>query len=130
MFDIDHFKKVNDTHGHTAGDAVIKNTSYVLMNTIRKTDIAGRYGGEEFGVILTNTEGHTAQYFAERLRKKIESQTVVYEGTEIKYTISLGIAELDMSMENHQQWIEASDAALYESKRGGRNLTSLHKVVG
>jgi diguanylate cyclase len=128
MFDIDHFKQVNDTYGHQAGDAVIRNTAYVLKNTIRQTDIAGRYGGEEFAVILTGTDGNTSQYFAERLRKKIESQQVIYEGVEIKYTISLGIAELGKEMENYQQWIEAADAALYESKHGGRNRASLHRV--
>ena len=128
MFDIDHFKKVNDTYGHQAGDAVIRNTAYTLKNTIRQTDIAGRYGGEEFAVILTGTDGNTSQYFADRLRKKIESQEVVYEGTPIKYTISLGMAELGKQMENYQQWIEAADAALYQSKHGGRNQSSLYKA--
>lgn len=127
MFDIDHFKKVNDSYGHQAGDAVIRNTAYALKNTIRKTDVAGRYGGEEFAVILNCVDGNTAKYFAERLRKKIECQQVVYEGKDIHYTISLGIAELDASMQSYQQWIEAADAALYDSKNKGRNQTSMYQ---
>jgi len=126
MFDIDHFKKVNDTYGHQAGDEVIRNVSRILLNNLRKTDVAGRYGGEEFAVILTNTEAHTALYFAERLRKKIESQIVTHDGVEICYTISLGIAELCPEMENYQQWIEAADSALYESKHAGRNRSEIY----
>lgn len=127
MFDIDHFKQVNDTHGHQTGDAVIRNTAYTLKNTIRKTDIAGRYGGEEFAVILSGTDSSTSLYFAERLRKKIESQEVIHEGNTIRYTISLGIAEMDTQMESYQQWIEAADHALYDSKHSGRNRSSLYK---
>jgi diguanylate cyclase len=125
MFDIDHFKKVNDTYGHQAGDAVIRRTAQTLIHTIRQTDIAGRYGGEEFGVILTGTEAQTALYFTERLRKKIEEQTVSYEGQDIKYTISLGIAELSADMSTYQEWLEASDTALYDAKHGGRNRSSI-----
>lgn len=126
MFDIDHFKKVNDTYGHQAGDEVIRNTSKTLLNNLRKTDVAGRYGGEEFTVILTNTEAHTAMYFSERLRKKIESQIVEHDGVEIRYTISLGVAEVSSKMESHQQWIEAADTALYESKHAGRNCSTIY----
>jgi len=126
MFDIDHFKKVNDSYGHQAGDEVIRNTSKTLLSNLRKTDVAGRYGGEEFAVILTNTEAHTAMYFAERLRKRIESQIVTHDGVDIHYTISLGVAEISQDMENHQQWIEASDSALYESKHGGRNCSKIY----
>ncbi|MDH5360100.1 MAG: diguanylate cyclase [Gammaproteobacteria bacterium] len=126
MFDIDHFKNVNDTYGHQAGDEVIRNASRTLLNNLRKTDVAGRYGGEEFAIILTNTEAHTALYFAERLRKKIESQIVAHDGVEIRYTISLGVAELSPEMDNHQQWIEAADSALYESKHAGRNRSEIY----
>lgn len=121
MFDIDHFKKVNDTYGHQAGDEVIRTTSRTLINAIRTTDIAGRYGGEEFGVILIDTSAEQGLYLAERLRKKIEALTVRFETLDIRYTISLGIAQASADMENHSQWIVASDQALYQAKHGGRN---------
>lgn len=127
MFDIDHFKKVNDSYGHPAGDAVIRNTSYVIKNTIRQTDIAGRYGGEEFAVILPNSDAHTAHYLAERLRKKIEAQSVIHDAQVLHYTVSLGVAELSTDMSSYQQWLEASDSALYESKEDGRNCSTIYK---
>lgn len=127
MFDIDHFKKVNDTYGHQAGDEVIRQTARALQMTIRKTDIAGRYGGEEFGVILVNTAADNALILAERLRKRIEALTVQHDDLRIKYTISLGVAELTPSMATHKQWLEASDQCLYHSKQNGRNQATLFK---
>ncbi len=121
MFDIDHFKKVNDTHGHPAGDEVIRNTAVMLSQAARATDVCGRYGGEEFAVILIETGIDGAMVFAERLRAAIERSLVKHENTEMHYTISLGIAELDSEMETHKQWIECADQSLYEAKRGGRN---------
>jgi diguanylate cyclase (GGDEF)-like protein len=121
MFDIDHFKKVNDTHGHPAGDEVIRNTSAMLRQAARATDVCGRYGGEEFGVILIETGIEGAMVFAERLRAAIEACVVRHDQTEIRYTISLGVAELRPGMETHKQWIECSDQGLYNAKRGGRN---------
>ncbi len=121
MFDIDHFKKVNDTYGHQAGDEVIRTVSRILRNSMRTTDIAGRYGGEEFGVILISTDEEGSVFFAERLRKRIEQTPVTHDGREIKFTISLGIAPLSDNMNDHTQWIEAADKALYQSKEGGRN---------
>jgi len=121
MFDIDHFKKVNDTYGHQAGDEVIRVTSDTLRNNLRLTDIAGRYGGEEFSVILVDTSAENAKVFAERLRKDIETQRVVYQDAEIRFTISLGIAGFKPEMTKHENWIENSDQALYAAKEGGRN---------
>jgi diguanylate cyclase (GGDEF)-like protein len=121
MFDIDHFKKVNDTYGHQAGDEVIRTTSRTLRASIRTTDIAGRYGGEEFGVILVDTNADQGLYLAERIRKKIEALTVSFDQLEIRYTISLGIAQASADMTNHTQWIQSSDLALYQAKHGGRN---------
>lgn len=126
MFDIDHFKPVNDTHGHQAGDEVIRVTAASLLNTVRTTDIAGRYGGEEFAVILTDTDAASARYVAERLRKKIEALTVEYEGRAIDYTISLGVAELTPGLASHQAWLEQADQALYRAKEGGRNRVVVH----
>ncbi|WP_164887347.1 diguanylate cyclase [Hahella sp. KA22] len=127
MFDIDHFKKVNDTYGHPAGDEVIRLVAATLRETMRSTDIAGRYGGEEFGVILVNTDGKNAMNFAERLRTRIESLEVTHEGRDIRFTISLGLAELDKKIKDHKEWIERADTALYASKQGGRNRATTYE---
>lgn len=121
MFDIDHFKKVNDTYGHQAGDEVIRVTSAILKAAVRETDIAGRYGGEEFGVILIDTAAEGAKIFAERLRATVEGTVVKHDQVEIRYTISLGISELTPTDETYKQWIEHSDLGLYEAKHSGRN---------
>ncbi len=121
MFDIDHFKKVNDTYGHQAGDEVIRRTADLLRETMRLTDIAGRYGGEEYGVILVDTNAENAMIFTERLRQRIEAETVEFDEYKIKYTISLGISEISESCETYQQWLEQSDKALYVCKESGRN---------
>ena len=125
MMDIDHFKKVNDTYGHTVGDDVIRQVSIAIKEQIRDLDIAGRYGGEEFGLILTSTNVQGASVLAERLRSAIEKMTVFSEGQEVKFTISLGIAQLTGSIVDHRSWIEKADAALYQSKKGGRNRFTL-----
>jgi diguanylate cyclase (GGDEF)-like protein len=94
MLDIDHFKKINDKYGHTIGDEAIRGVSRAIKEQVRDLDIAGRYGGEEFGIVLTNTNGDGACVFAERLRSAIEQLTIYTEGHEIKFTVSLGVAEL------------------------------------
>jgi len=127
MFDIDHFKKVNDTYGHQAGDEVIRVSSQLLRDSIRQTDTAGRYGGEEFGIILFDTVAINAKILSERLRKKIEATTVTYDGMDIKYTISLGLAEITADIETYQQWLECSDKALYQAKESGRNKSVIYK---
>lgn len=121
IFDIDHFKQVNDNYGHQAGDDVIRVTAQKLLETHRNTDISGRYGGEEFVAILVNTDKDGALYFAERLRKKIEQLTVNYDQQDIRYTISLGIAEFNKELKDYKQWLERADQALYEAKHSGRN---------
>lgn len=125
MFDIDHFKKVNDNYGHPAGDEVIRRTAEVVRNSIRDVDIAGRYGGEEFAIILVNADDEGASTFAERLRGNVEQLRVVHEGTHIPYTISLGIAPLTEDIGSPEAWIETADQALYQAKRGGRNCWRL-----
>jgi len=126
IFDIDHFKRVNDTYGHPAGDEVIRMTAQVLRENIRATDLAGRYGGEEFGVVLVDTPSDGAMILAERLRSNIEALTVRFDGREIRYTISLGIAQVSDETQTHSHWIECADKALYEAKRGGRNRSVAH----
>ncbi len=121
MFDIDHFKKVNDTYGHNVGDEVLRMVAECLQKTARTTDIVGRYGGEEFAAILINTDVSQSRYFGERLRKRIEEQVVHHSGQEISVTISLGIAQPNVDMLTHENWIQLSDQALYKSKENGRN---------
>ncbi|NVJ61232.1 MAG: diguanylate cyclase [Gammaproteobacteria bacterium] len=125
IFDIDHFKSVNDTYGHQAGDEVIRQTSALLRKMVRKSDVAGRYGGEEFVVYLPSTSAENATIFAERLRKNIEKLVVKHEGQEIAFTISIGICEFNDELKSHEKWIEKADQALYKSKESGRNQTNI-----
>lgn len=126
LFDIDHFKNVNDSYGHQAGDEVIRVTARLLRECMRGTDIAGRYGGEEFTVILIDTDAKGAMIFAERLRKTIENHPVIHGDKKICYTISLGLAECGDKLRNHEKWIECSDQALYQAKETGRNNTVIY----
>ncbi len=127
MFDIDHFKKVNDTYGHQAGDEVIRTVASVVRQTARQTDICGRYGGEEFTILLVDTDAAAAAQFAERLRKKIAAITVKTDDHEINFTISSGVAEFSAGFTKHTQWIEAADKALYHAKENGRNKTTVYQ---
>ena len=126
ILDIDHFKNVNDTYGHTVGDDVIRHLSSVIRQHVRETDISGRYGGEEFVILLADTPLENAQIFAERLRKEVAQSIVSHNDIELSYTVSLGIAEIDPSIKTYEAWIEHADAALYRSKESGRNKVSLH----
>ncbi len=127
MFDIDHFKKINDTYGHQIGNAILQATAGVVRTSIRDTDIAARYGGEEFCLILVDTNAKEAQLVAERLRRRMASQTLDCEQGSVRWTISSGIAELAEFMEGPVQWIECADKALYQAKHGGRNQWCLYK---
>ena len=127
MFDIDHFKNVNDTYGHQAGDEVIRETARVVLETIRCTDIAGRYGGEEFGVILIDTDAKGSLIIAERLRERMEALLVKFEALEIKFTISIGIAEYNDEIKDHVDWLGQSDKALYYCKENGRNQVRVYQ---
>ncbi|MCF4008046.1 sensor domain-containing diguanylate cyclase [Rheinheimera sp. UJ63] len=128
MCDIDHFKKVNDTYGHAAGDLVIQRVSEVIRKSLRTTDIAGRYGGEEFAILLLDTTADQAQYLAERVRRKIEQLDIMYNQQLIKVTMSFGLVERDVTIQNCIQWIETADKALYQSKQNGRNQVTLFKA--
>lgn len=122
LFDIDHFKKINDTYGHPAGDSVLKTLSQVINRTIRAEDIFARYGGEEFAVIARELESASAFAFAERLRRVVEATRFEAEGYTIPVTISLGISTLGPSnfLDEHDM-IREADQNLYAAKRGGRN---------
>lgn len=126
MFDIDHFKQINDTYGHQAGDEVLRNVAKVLNDSVRTTDIAGRYGGEEFGVILINTPLENTMHFTERLRTSIEKTISKHGNKDIKVTISLGVAEFNNEQNKYEALISQADDALYTAKNQGRNCTSIY----
>lgn len=128
MFDIDHFKNINDTYGHQLGDEAIKAVSRTVLETSREVDICGRYGGEEFAVILPDTGEEGAMVFCERLRKAIEAMTVSYGGQSVQFTISLGISLLNETTPGATEWLAQADKALYQSKEGGRNQTNIFGV--
>jgi diguanylate cyclase (GGDEF)-like protein len=120
--DLDHFKRVNDSHGHRAGDLVLHATADVLRATLRGTDVAGRYGGEEFLVVLPQTDLGGARRLAERVRAALEARRIDIGGAQpLSVTLSIGVAAFGRSIESAEQLIEAADAALYEAKNAGRN---------
>ena len=124
MFDIDFFKKFNDTYGHACGDYVLQTVARMIKSGIRGQDLAARYGGEEFTVMLNDTKKEDAMTVANRIRSKIEQFDFCYEGQHIKVTISVGVSTYD-SVENPVQspklFVDQADQALYVSKRTGRN---------
>jgi diguanylate cyclase len=120
MVDIDHFKSINDRHGHPAGDAVIRAVAAILQDSLRGNDIAGRYGGEEFGVLLPETPAAGAQITAERLRARVAA-AVLERGLGIRATVSVGLAFFSMRDAGHAPWIARADSALYRAKNAGRN---------
>ncbi|GHE85021.1 sensor domain-containing diguanylate cyclase [Thalassotalea profundi] len=126
MIDIDGFKEVNDTYGHMVGDEVIRHISGLIRHHVRETDVSGRYGGEEFVILLADTTLENGKVFAERLRQEIEASVVKYNDIEVKYTVSLGIAQINPSIDNYEAWIECADAAMYMSKQAGKNTTTLY----
>lgn len=119
MFDLDHFKKVNDTHGHAAGDAVLRGVAYVVQSELRRCDVLGRLGGEEFGVLVT-ADHLTALDIAERLRAVIEA-AIVRDYRHVGFTASLGVATMDSTTDSRDALIALADARLYKAKEGGRN---------
>ncbi|MEQ6886892.1 diguanylate cyclase [Salicola sp. Rm-C-2C1-2] len=125
MFDIDHFKPINDTWGHQAGDDVIRAIAAMVMERLRQTDIAGRYGGEEFAVILPETDLAGGEILGERLRQSISSMQVTTEAGLLECSVSLGVAQVTDAMSDHQQWLSHADKALYAAKANGRNQIAL-----
>lgn len=124
MFDIDHFKSFNDTHGHTCGDYVLTTVAKVIKNSIRSQDMASRYGGEEFTVMLPNTLKEDAMQVAERIRSNIENMEFNYEGQIVKVTISGGVSVFDKEenpVTSAKEFVIQADKALYVSKTSGRN---------
>jgi diguanylate cyclase (GGDEF)-like protein len=125
LFDIDHFKKINDGFGHLAGDYVLRELASSLKTRIRKEECFARYGGEEFALVLPETGHENTVFLADKLRKLIEQHPFVFEGKRIPVTFSAGVALLEASQDSALAFIKAADARLYEAKRAGRN-----RVVG
>lgn len=127
LMDVDHFKRVNDLFGHVGGDEVLKAVAAIMQQAIRDTDSVGRYGGEEFGIVLPHTDLDRAAVLAERLRDHIERQEFDADGGRVRITVSLGIAQLpERTIQTVSEWMAAADAALYEAKGGGRNGVVIH----
>jgi diguanylate cyclase (GGDEF)-like protein len=130
MFDIDHFKKINDTYGHQGGDTVLSELSALMQMSLRAEDVFARYGGEEFAIICRGSDLAQGQIVGERLRRAAESRTFSHDGKVISLTISVGLAGLpDAAIKDAAALVSAADAALYKSKQGGRNRVSVHQVL-
>ena len=126
MFDLDHFKKVNDTYGHMGGDEVLCGVSQQVTSLLRNTDIFGRYGGEEFGIILPATDMAGAMIFAERVRAAIAQTPILFNSLSIPVSISVGIMQFDPAMNSYEELINGADMALYASKKTGRNRVTCY----
>ncbi len=121
MFDIDHFKKVNDGYGHLAGDYVLKHLAQTVRAKIRREDCFARYGGEEFAIVLPEIDEANCLPFAEKIRQIVERTEFKFENVRIPVTISMGIATVDGDVTDAQTLIKRADERLYEAKASGRN---------
>jgi diguanylate cyclase (GGDEF)-like protein len=124
LFDLDHFKKVNDTYGHLGGDEVLIEVARRVGTMLRTSDVLGRYGGEEFSIILPGTDLEGAHILAERVRECIAEAPVMFRDTPVPVTISLGINQLQPEEASYEHLIQGADSALYVSKDSGRNLVT------
>ena len=129
MFDIDHFKIINDNYGHLAGDEVLRQLGRTCSTRIRCTDILGRYGGEEFLIVLSETNKENALQVAENIRKAVADMKIVYEGETIQITVSIGIESALINNEDYiiDKLISNADRALYQAKKNGRNQTVINE---
>jgi two-component system, cell cycle response regulator len=125
MFDIDFFKKINDVHGHLAGDYVLRELAQTVKRMVRKEQCFARYGGEEFALVVPEDGGEKARIFAEKIRRTIEEKHFAFEDQDIPVTLSIGMADMTPDMTDPLQFIKVADANLYKAKKTGRN-----RVVG
>jgi diguanylate cyclase (GGDEF)-like protein len=121
LLDVDHFKKVNDAHGHPAGDAVLKGVAALAQKQARETDVVARYGGEEMALVLPETDAKGALVIAERIRAAVHAAQHATERGPVKVSISIGVATWPGGGESPEELLEAADRALYRAKQGGRN---------
>ncbi len=130
FLDVDHFKHINDTYGHTTGDEVLRKVGKIIRDNLRPLDIPGRYGGEEFGIVLPETEKEVAIGVAEHLRKAIEESLIATSNQAcIEITVSIGLAQLTNHIKTYDQWLESADSALYQAKQSGRNKCKLYECA-
>ncbi|MBI2027520.1 MAG: sensor domain-containing diguanylate cyclase [Deltaproteobacteria bacterium] len=131
MFDLDHFKNINDSYGHRAGDFILKEITSAVKSIIRRADIFARIGGEEFIIALPETNVTKARLMAEKIRKAVELMTFTLEGNSLKTTISLGVVSYDKTKEpSFEKLLHDVDQALYESKNAGRNKYTVYHQKG
>jgi diguanylate cyclase (GGDEF)-like protein len=128
MVDVDHFKRVNDTYGHLTGDMVLKEVAKILRDSIRASNEAYRYGGEELGVLCPGTSAEQAAQLAERLRKKVEAKSIQGETKKLSVTASFGVAEWAADMKAPEDLVSRADEALYVAKKSGRNQVQTWKA--
>jgi len=121
MLDLDHFKKVNDTYGHLAGDHVLRELASLVRGRIRRDEVFARYGGEEFALLLPEADLTKATPLAKDIVALVDAHVFSFDRARIPVTVSIGVAELDASMSAPEAFIEAADRRLYEAKRSGRN---------
>ena len=128
VMDLDHFKKINDRFGHAAGDLVLQAFADIVLSNIRAGDVAGRLGGEEFCILLTDTTAAAAVAMAERIRARLEAQAMMTPQGEIRATVSAGIAVRSRRPESLQALLDRADMALYQAKKSGRNRVHMSDV--
>ena len=122
MLDVDHFKRINDRHGHHVGDQVLRMLAERCRGALRSVDVLGRYGGEEFALLLPGTTQHNAaSVLAERIRRRVADEPINTDDGAVRVTVSVGVAELDSEMRGPEDLFKRADAALYEAKQAGRN---------
>ncbi|HZH75556.1 MAG TPA: GGDEF domain-containing protein [Archangium sp.] len=121
MFDIDFFKKINDVHGHLAGDYVLRELAQTVKRMVRKEQCFARYGGEEFALVVPEDGIEKARIFAEKIRQTIEKKQFTFENQDIPVTLSIGVADMTQDMTDPLQFIKVADANLYKAKKAGRN---------
>lgn len=124
LLDIDHFKKINDTYGHFTGDAVLRETASRLRHNMRPYDQVGRYGGEEFLVVLPNCDLEQAAVQAERMRHRLQASTMIVDGAEMRVSASFGVTVSDGTERSSDVFVRVADEALYRAKAGGRNCVA------
>jgi diguanylate cyclase (GGDEF)-like protein len=127
MFDLDHFKSINDQYGHNAGDAALRTAGHIMQKAARGADIVARYGGEEFAVLMPAAGTRAARIYAERVRQRLSARDFKDQDATFSLTVSAGICKWSRELNTMRKMIEAADKALYRAKRTGRNRVRLHR---